>query len=99
MSYFFMIQKINFEIQIFVNLQGVFIIGKFNIILQTGEAETITSHYLFAQGSYRALYLANWVYRYHYENHLDLIAIVAGVVQETFKNKFSKNQNTFQIQA
>ena len=53
-------------------------------VTKTGEAETITSHYLFAQGSYRALYIANWIYRYHYENHTDPIAIFAGVIQESF---------------
>jgi len=64
-----------------IYLEAVAILPQLFMISKTGEAETITSHYLFAQGSYRALYLANWVYRYHYENHLDLIAIVAGVVQ------------------
>ena len=49
--------------------------------LVSGEAETITSHYLFALGSYRALYILNWIYRYYAENFYDVIAIVAGVVQ------------------
>ena len=47
----------------------------------TGEAETITSHYLFALGAYRALYIVNWVYRFYFEGFFDLIAIVAGCVQ------------------
>ena len=51
------------------------------MVSKTGEAETITSHYLFALGSYRALYLLNWVYRYYYEGFFDLIAVVAGCVQ------------------
>ena len=51
------------------------------MISKTGEAETITSHYLFALGSYRALYIANWVFRYYVEGFYDLIAIVAGCVQ------------------
>ncbi|ERE69681.1 ER lumen protein retaining receptor [Cricetulus griseus] len=45
------------------------------------EAETITSHYLFALGVYRTLYLFNWIWRYHFEGFFDLIAIVAGLVQ------------------
>merc|ERR1719384_814805 len=64
-----------------IYLESVAILPQLFMISKTGEAETITSHYLFAQGSYRALYIANWIYRYHYENHLDLIAIFAGVVQ------------------
>lgn len=51
------------------------------MVSKTGEAESITSHYLFALGSYRALYILNWIYRYVMEDHYDLIAIVAGVVQ------------------
>ena len=51
------------------------------MISKTGEAETITSHYLFALGSYRALYLANWILRYATEGFYDLIAVVAGCVQ------------------
>ena len=34
------------------------------MLQRTGEAETITTHYLFALGAYRALYVPNWVYRY-----------------------------------
>ena len=51
------------------------------MISKTGEAETITSHYLFALGSYRALYIVNWVFRYFMEDFYDWIAIVAGCVQ------------------
>lgn len=51
------------------------------MVSKTGEAESITSHYLFALGSYRGLYILNWIYRYWTEGHYDLIAIVAGIVQ------------------
>ena len=51
------------------------------MISKTGEAETIISHYLFALGSYRALYIVNWFYRYYTEGFYDWIAIVAGCVQ------------------
>jgi len=64
-----------------IYLEAVAILPQLFMISKTGEAETITSHYLFAQGSYRALYIANWIYRYHYENHVDAIAIFSGVVQ------------------
>ncbi|OAD55837.1 ER lumen protein retaining receptor, partial [Eufriesea mexicana] len=45
------------------------------------EAESITSHYLFALGTYRGLYLLNWVYRYYAERYYDAIVIIAGLVQ------------------
>lgn len=79
---------INHEFTIFevlwtfsIYLESVAILPQLFLVSKTGEAETITSHYLFALGAYRALYLVNWVYRYVTEYHLDWIAIVAGVVQ------------------
>lgn len=48
---------------------------------RTGEAETITTHYVFALGAYRALYLVNWAYRWYFEAHYDWIAWVAGLIQ------------------
>ncbi|RWS29689.1 ER lumen protein-retaining receptor 2-like protein [Leptotrombidium deliense] len=64
-----------------IYLESVAILPQLFLVSKTGEAETITSHYLFALGSYRALYLLNWVYRYYFDNFFDLIAVVAGVVQ------------------
>lgn len=64
-----------------IYLESVAILPQLFLVSKTGEAESITSHYLFALGAYRALYLLNWVYRYYSEDYLDLIAIVAGVVQ------------------
>merc|ERR1719297_224995 len=47
-----------------------------------GSVQNITSHYVFALGAYRALYLVNWFYRYFTEdNYYDSIAWVAGTVQ------------------
>uniref|UniRef100_UPI00358F9819 ER lumen protein-retaining receptor 2-like n=1 Tax=Myxine glutinosa TaxID=7769 RepID=UPI00358F9819 len=64
-----------------IYLEAVAILPQLFMISKTGEAETITSHYLFALGLYRALYLANWIWRYYNEGFYDPIAIVAGVVQ------------------
>ncbi|XP_055908854.1 ER lumen protein-retaining receptor [Eupeodes corollae] len=64
-----------------IYLESVAILPQLFLVSKTGEAESITSHYLFALGSYRALYLLNWVYRYVVESHYDLIPIFAGVVQ------------------
>lgn len=51
------------------------------MVTKTGEAETITSHYLFCLGLYRCLYIFNWVWRYYTESFYDLIAIIAGCIQ------------------
>merc|ERR1712227_213555 len=64
-----------------IYLEAVAILPQLFMVSKTGEAETITSHYLFALGSYRGLYILNWIYRYYFENHTDWIAIVSGVVQ------------------
>ncbi|OQR66216.1 ER lumen protein retaining receptor-like [Tropilaelaps mercedesae] len=64
-----------------IYLEAVAILPQLFMVSKTGEAETITSHYLFALGSYRALYIFNWIYRYYAEHFYDFIAIVAGVVQ------------------
>ncbi|CAD7691753.1 unnamed protein product [Nyctereutes procyonoides] len=52
-----------------IYLESVAILPQLFTVSKTGEAETITSHYLFALG------------RYHFEGFFDLIAIVAGLVQ------------------
>jgi len=62
-------------------LEAVAIMPQLFMVSRTGEAETITSHYLFALGSYRALYILNWIYRYYTEDFLDWIVIIAGIVQ------------------
>ncbi|XP_041033446.1 ER lumen protein-retaining receptor 3 [Cetorhinus maximus] len=67
-----------------IYLESVTILPQLFMITKTGEAETITTHYLFFLGLYRALYLANWIWRYHTEGFFDQIAVVAGVVQTIF---------------
>jgi len=64
-----------------IYLEAVAILPQLFMVSKTGEAESITSHYLFALGSYRALYIFNWGYRYFFENFYDLIAIIAGILQ------------------
>ncbi|CAD5221406.1 UNVERIFIED_CONTAM: ER lumen protein-retaining receptor, partial [Eudyptes robustus] len=64
-----------------IYLESVAIMPQLYMLQTTGSAETITAHYLFALGSYRALYIFNWIYRYYNETFLDVIAVVAGIVQ------------------
>ncbi|KGQ10109.1 ER lumen protein retaining receptor [Beauveria bassiana D1-5] len=71
-------------------LESVAILPQLFMLQRTGEAETITTHYLFALGSYRALYIPNWIYRYLAEpNHKpDWIAIAAGLIQTVLYSDF-----------
>lgn len=62
------------------------------MLQRTGEAETITTHYLFALGAYRALYIPNWIYRYFTETgpkgFSDPISVVAGIIQTILYSDF-----------
>ena len=64
-----------------IYLESVAILPQLFMVSKTGEAESITSHYLFALGAYRGLYILNWIYRYYSEGFYDLIAILAGILQ------------------
>ncbi|RYP29817.1 hypothetical protein DL767_006558 [Monosporascus sp. MG133] len=71
-------------------LESVAILPQLFMLQRTGEAEVITTHYLFALGLYRTLYIPNWIYRYLTEpNHkADWIAIVAGIIQTVLYSDF-----------
>lgn len=60
------------------------------MLQRTGEAETITIHYIFALGAYRTLYIFNWCYRYYFEPEyvVDWIASVAGLLQTALYSDF-----------
>ncbi|KAG2218952.1 hypothetical protein INT45_004644 [Circinella minor] len=69
-------------------LESVAILPQLFMLQRTGEAETITTHYLFALGAYRGLYIFNWIYRYVTEGHTDVIAWVAGLLQTALYSDF-----------
>lgn len=69
-------------------LESVAILPQLFLLQRTGEAETITTHYLFALGIYRALYIPNWIYRYFTEGYFDQIAVLAGIVQTVLYSDF-----------
>jgi len=69
-------------------LESVAILPQLFMLQRTGEAETITTHYLFALGIYRALYILNWFYRYFINGHVDSIALMAGILQTVLYSDF-----------
>ncbi|KAI9883619.1 MAG: mitochondral 37S ribosomal protein S27 [Watsoniomyces obsoletus] len=73
-------------------LESVAILPQLFLLQRTGEAETITTHYLFALGAYRAFYIPNWIYRYSTERHshrrLEPVAVVAGILQTVLYSDF-----------
>ncbi|XP_026806591.1 malate dehydrogenase, cytoplasmic-like isoform X2 [Rhopalosiphum maidis] len=64
-----------------IYLESVAIVPQLFMVPRTSQDESFISHYLFALGSYKALYLLNWIYRYYEEHYFDSIAIVAGTVE------------------
>ncbi|KAK9365752.1 ER lumen protein retaining receptor-domain-containing protein [Lipomyces kononenkoae] len=69
-------------------LESVAILPQLFMLQRTGEAESLTTHYLFALGAYRALYIPNWIYRWLAEGHVEPIAIVAGIIQTVLYSDF-----------
>ena len=60
-NYKFTILEILWAFSIY--LEAVAILPQLFMLQRTGEAETITTHYLAALGAYRGLYIPNWIYR------------------------------------
>ncbi|WPH00324.1 Hypothetical protein R9X50_00314900 [Acrodontium crateriforme] len=69
-------------------LESVAILPQLFMLQRTGEAETITTHYLAALGIYRALYIPNWIYKYSVGEHVETIAVLAGIVQTVLYSDF-----------
>ncbi|KAF8870363.1 ER lumen protein retaining receptor-domain-containing protein [Infundibulicybe gibba] len=78
-NYHFTFYEVLWSFSIF--LESVAILPQLFMLQRTGEAETITTHYLAALGAYRALYIPNWIYRYLTKGTVDPIAVTAGLVQ------------------
>jgi ER lumen protein retaining receptor len=63
-------------------LEAVAVLPQLVLVTNAKSAENITAWYLLSLGAYRALYLANWVYRYRTEKgYWALISWVSGTVQ------------------
>jgi len=77
-----------------IYLESVAILPQLIMVQKTarehqGTVRNITSHYVFCLGTYRALYLLNWVYRYFTEpKYWDPIAWVSGLIQTALYSDF-----------
>lgn len=69
-------------------LESVAILPQLFMLQRTGEAENITTHYIFALGLYRVLYIPNWIYRYFAEGVFDYIAVLSGIIQTIVYSDF-----------
>ncbi|CAH1762321.1 4946_t:CDS:2, partial [Entrophospora sp. SA101] len=85
-NYYFTFTEVLWTFSIY--LESVAILPQLFMLSRTGEAETITTHYLFALGTYRALYLINWLWRFTFEGHVDWIVWIAGAIQTALYSDF-----------
>ncbi|CAG8161879.1 unnamed protein product [Penicillium salamii] len=73
-------------------LESVAILPQLFMLQRTGEADTITTHYLFALGLYRALYIPNWMFRYFteasFQRSFQPVPILAGIIQTLLYSDF-----------
>jgi len=69
-------------------LESVAILPQMFLLQKTGEAETITTHYLMALGAYRGFYLLNWIWRMMFKSSPEPIVVLAGIVQTALYSDF-----------
>lgn len=50
-----------------IYLEALAIVPQLILLQRYREVENLTGHYVFFLGIYRALYIANWIYRSYYE--------------------------------
>lgn len=62
-------------------LEAVCIVPQLLMLQKMKEVENLTSHYVFALGAYRALYIIHWIMRYVDLGLISYISVGAGIVQ------------------
>ena len=70
-------------------LESMAILPQLFMLSKSGKAESLTVHYIFALGLYRALYIPNWICRYYSESKvIDTSTLMAGIVQTLVYSDF-----------
>ncbi|SCU93010.1 LADA_0G00848g1_1 [Lachancea dasiensis] len=69
-------------------LESVAILPQLFMLSRSGKAGTLTTHYIFALGLYRALYIPNWIWRYYTENRFEKLSIFTGLLQTALYSDF-----------
>lgn len=66
-----------------IYLEALAIVPQLIILQRYREVENLTGHYVFLLGIYRALYIANWIYRSYHETYYkhNYVVYFCGVVQ------------------
>lgn len=69
-------------------LEAVAILPQLFQLQKTGQAESITTHYLLCLGLYRFFYLLSWVYRWSIRESPEVIIVLTGIVQTALYSDF-----------
>ncbi|QLQ79029.1 hypothetical protein HG537_0B03760 [Torulaspora globosa] len=70
-------------------LESIAILPQLFMLSKSGKAQSLTIHYIFALGLYRALYIPNWIWRWLVENKdFQKLAFVTGVIQTLLYSDF-----------
>lgn len=69
-------------------LESVAILPQLFMLQRTGEAESLTVHYIFALGLYRGFYVLNWIYRYAFDDWFSLTSFLTGIIQTALYSDF-----------
>lgn len=69
-------------------LESVAILPQLFMITRTGEAESLTTHYIFALGIYRGLYILNWAWKWAVGAPFDWVSVFAGIIQTGLYSDF-----------
>ncbi|GFR53024.1 hypothetical protein Agub_g15716 [Astrephomene gubernaculifera] len=65
-----------------IYLEAVAILPQLVLLQRTNNIDNLTGNYVFLLGSYRALYILNWIYRFLTEpNYRQYLVWVSGIVQ------------------
>lgn len=70
-------------------LESVAILPQLFMLSKTGKAKTLTTHYIFALGLYRSLYIPNWIWRFFTEKgKFDKLSVFTGLIQTLIYSDF-----------
>lgn len=69
-------------------LESVAIVPQLVLLQKVREVENLTSHYVAAMGFYRLFYIFSWIYRYQYDNHVNWVGWLGGLLQTVLYGDF-----------
>lgn len=69
-------------------LESVAILPQLFMLQRTGQGESMTVHYIFSLGLYRAFYVFNWIYRYWFDDWFSMTSFITGLIQTALYSDF-----------